>query len=66
MSVRVLQSTADAMPKVVRFSFASVLEDPMRGWLIWLGRAPERWTPPAIGEHAVIAGAPLLRSLTLW
>jgi hypothetical protein len=63
LAATVLETTADGRPRLVRFSFSSVLEDPQRAWLKWRGRGPVGWTPPAIGQQERVEGQNLLLSL---
>ncbi|HET6333132.1 MAG TPA: hypothetical protein VFG30_07960 [Polyangiales bacterium] len=63
LAATVLETTADGRPRLVRFSFNSVLEDPQRAWLKWRGRGPVGWTPRAIGQQERIEGQNLLLSL---
>jgi hypothetical protein len=56
-------STPDGRPRLVRFGFNSVLEDPQRAWLKWRGRGPVGWTPPAIGRQERVEGQNLVLSL---
>jgi hypothetical protein len=54
-TAHVLNSTADGMPRRVRFTFASELEAAERLWLTWQGSRVVRWTPPGIGQRTRIA-----------
>jgi hypothetical protein len=54
-TARVLTSTADGMPRRVRFTFPSELEAAERLWLTWQGNQVVRWTPPGIGQRTRIA-----------
>ncbi|MCB9760789.1 MAG: hypothetical protein H6739_13185 [Alphaproteobacteria bacterium] len=58
LAVTVTEVTADGRPQEARFTFARPLEDP--SWILrrWEGDAMVAWTPPAVGETAVVsAGA---------
>ena len=63
MVARVLESTADGMPALVRFRFDTPLEAAERVWLVWQGQRPKPWTPPAIGQYVELAGHSPFESL---
>ncbi len=63
-TARVLTSTADGMPKRVRFTFPTALEDPARKWLVWKGKHVVPWQLPAVGASEEIAPISFMRALT--
>jgi hypothetical protein len=65
MTVRVMEETADAMPKRVRFIFPTPLEAADRTFLVWKGTRPERFAVPAVGERVEIPGHNALSALEM-
>jgi hypothetical protein len=65
MHVQVLELTARGLPSLVRFRFDTPLDDAKRTWLVWRARAPQRWTPPAIGTRAEVKGVSLIEAFSL-
>jgi phage baseplate assembly protein gpV len=63
MHITVLENDADGLPSRVRFRFASELESPTRLWLVWEGRAPVAWRPPALGEQVELPALSLFSAL---
>jgi hypothetical protein len=60
MRATVLAVDARGLPNHVRFEFANALESPGRVWLVWDGRRPTPWHPPAIGAHIDVPSASML------
>ncbi len=54
-TAEVVEVGPDGHPTAVRFAFPRDLDDPRLGLLHWDGHALVRWTPPAVGETAVLA-----------
>jgi hypothetical protein len=63
MRVTVIGVTTDGLPQRVRFEFPDSLETAGRVWLVWDGRRPTRWQPPAIGAKLEVPGASMLSLL---
>jgi hypothetical protein len=63
MHITVLENDADGLPSRVRFRFTSELESPTRLWLVWEGRAPVAWRPPALGEQVELPALSLFSAL---
>jgi len=63
MRATVLELTDGGLPRRVRFEFPDALETSDRTWLVWDGRRPKRWQPPAIGAKVEVPGASMLSLL---
>jgi len=57
MRVSVVATTQDGLPQRVRFEFPDALEASGRVWLVWNGRRPSVWKPPAIGTQIEVPTA---------
>jgi hypothetical protein len=57
LTVTLLQVTPDHRPLEVEMRFVRPLEDPRYVWRVWEGTRPVPFTPPRVGESAVLAGA---------
>jgi hypothetical protein len=60
MRATVLGVDPDGLPHHVRFEFPNALESQGRVWLVWEGRRPIRWRPPAIGAQIEVPSASML------
>jgi hypothetical protein len=60
MRATVLGVDSGGLPNHVRFEFENALESPGRVWLVWEGRRPTRWRPPAIGARVEVPSASML------
>jgi hypothetical protein len=63
LDIRVLEGDAVGRPTRVQFRFATALEARDRLWLVWNGRKPQLWQPPAIGERVVLPALGMFTSL---
>lgn len=62
-AARVESGTETGMPERVRFSFPTALEGAERQWLVWQGKRPVAFVPPAIGARVRLAAMSPLEAL---
>jgi hypothetical protein len=63
MEVSVEESTPDGRPARVLFRFPTALEQSERLFMVWEGKRPVPWQPPALGKEVVLAPLSLLNLL---
>ncbi|HEX2676941.1 MAG TPA: hypothetical protein VHM19_09885, partial [Polyangiales bacterium] len=57
LTVTVTQIMPDGRPREIEARFDRPLEDPKYLWVHWQGARSVRFTPPAVGARAILAGA---------
>jgi hypothetical protein len=63
MHVSVLETNREGSPTRVRFRFPTPLESPERQWLVWRGRGPTPWQPPALGQRVALPALSIASAL---
>jgi hypothetical protein len=62
-AVSVVDSDSAGHPVRAQFKFLDALESPGRLWLVWQGKKPVPWQPPAVGQTVSLAPLSIFTSL---